>query len=67
LSGKALPAGTEPLLPSGQHAALPRPQNQLGEGAVRAAQLKEETAELIKQKPLHTARAVQAWLREETS
>jgi flagellar M-ring protein FliF len=33
----------------------------------RAAQLKEQTIELIKQKPANTARAVQAWLREEPS
>ena len=33
----------------------------------RAAQLKEQTIELIKQKPVNTARAVQAWLREEPS
>ena len=35
--------------------------------AQRAAQLKEHTIELIKQKPVNTARAVQAWLREEPS
>jgi flagellar M-ring protein FliF len=33
---------------------------------LRAGQLKEETIELIKQKPEDTTRAVQAWLREET-
>jgi flagellar M-ring protein FliF len=33
----------------------------------RAAQLKEQTIELIKQKPANTTRAVQAWLREEPS
>jgi hypothetical protein len=33
----------------------------------RAAQLKDETIELIKQKPVNTTRAVQAWLREEPS
>ncbi|MGP8258722.1 MAG: flagellar basal-body MS-ring/collar protein FliF [Acidobacteriaceae bacterium] len=33
----------------------------------RATQLKEQTIELIKQKPVNTARAVQAWLREEPS
>ncbi len=32
----------------------------------RAGQLKEQTIDLIKQKPVDTARAVQAWLREET-
>jgi len=31
----------------------------------RAAQLKEQTIELIKQKPVNTARAVQAWMRED--
>jgi flagellar biosynthesis/type III secretory pathway M-ring protein FliF/YscJ len=36
-------------------------------GAERAAHLKEETSEMIRQKPVHTARAVQAWLREEPS
>jgi flagellar M-ring protein FliF len=33
----------------------------------RATQLKEQTIEMIKQKPVNTARAVQAWLREEPS
>jgi flagellar M-ring protein FliF len=33
----------------------------------RAAQLKEQTVELVRQKPVNTARAVQAWLREEPS
>lgn len=33
----------------------------------RATQLKEQTIELIRQKPVNTARAVQAWLREEPS
>lgn len=35
--------------------------------AVRASRLREHTAELIRQKPVHTARAVQAWLSEERS
>jgi flagellar biosynthesis/type III secretory pathway M-ring protein FliF/YscJ len=35
--------------------------------AQRATQLKEQTIELIKQKPVNTARAVQVWLREEPS
>jgi len=33
----------------------------------RATQLKEQTIEMIKQKPVNTARAVQAWLRVEPS
>jgi len=57
-------------------ATLPAPQShalsattphELGAGTTRAAQLKEQTVELIRQKPVHTARAVQAWLREEPS
>jgi flagellar M-ring protein FliF len=32
-----------------------------------ATQMKEQTIELIRQKPVNTARAVQAWLREEPS
>ena len=65
-----------PQLPAPNQAALPPPESQLlsatatrelGAGTARAAQLKEQTVELIKQKPVHTARAVQAWLREEPS
>jgi flagellar M-ring protein FliF len=69
LSTTLRPASAEPLLPPPQQlGALPaRGQPAQSEGAMRAAQLKEETAELIKQKPMHTARAVQAWLREEPS
>jgi flagellar M-ring protein FliF len=65
----ATPVRREPAeLPSGgQLQALPRAQPEPIEGAVRAAQLKEETSEMIRQKPLHTARAVQTWLREEPS
>jgi hypothetical protein len=40
---------------------------ELTDGTARAAQLKEQTVEMIRQKPLHTARAVQAWLHEEPS
>jgi flagellar M-ring protein FliF len=49
-------------------------QGQLSPGTVdpaesnrRAAELKESTAALVKQKPVHTARVVQKWLREEQS
>jgi hypothetical protein len=34
---------------------------------MRAAQLKAQTFELARQKPLDTARTMQAWLREEES
>jgi flagellar M-ring protein FliF len=61
--------------PSRANAALAAPQldgmalraPELTDRTARAAQLKEQTVEMIRQKPLHTARAVQAWLREEPS
>jgi len=67
LSPAYLPARTEPALaaPQAELGAMHAPE--LGRGTVRAALLKEQTAELIRQKPQHTARAVQAWLREEPS
>lgn len=40
---------------------------ELGTGNMRAAQLKAQTFELVRQKPVDTARAMQAWLREEES
>lgn len=45
---------------------IPMPELPGGNRA-RAALLKEQTVEMIRQKPVHTARAVQAWLREEPS
>lgn len=38
---------------------------ELGTGNMRATQLKNQTFELVRQKPVDTARAMQAWLREE--
>lgn len=63
----ALPAGAEPLLPSTRVEALPGATSEPRLETTRANQLKEQTAEMIRQKPLHTARAVQAWLHEEPS
>jgi len=40
---------------------------ELGSGNMRAAQLRSQTFELVRQKPVDTARAMQAWLREEES
>lgn len=69
LATPQLPApGQAPILEAAQ-GALPgmhTPELPGGERA-RAAILKEQTAEMIRQKPVHTARAVQAWLREEPS
>jgi flagellar M-ring protein FliF len=64
-SAPAAPAA--PILEAVALDALPMPAEPAANDAVRANQLKEETVELIKQKPLHTARALQAWLREEPS
>jgi flagellar M-ring protein FliF len=60
--------GVEPLLPSMHTEALPAPAPGDSRPEVaRATQLKEQTVEMIRQKPAHTARAVQAWLHEEPS
>jgi flagellar M-ring protein FliF len=40
---------------------------ELADETRRATQLREQTIETIKQKPVNTARAVQAWMREEPS
>jgi flagellar M-ring protein FliF len=66
-SATAVQAGAEPLLPSARMEALPGATNEPRLEVTRANQLKEQTAEMIRQKPLHTARAVQAWLHEEPS
>lgn len=64
----AMPAPpAEPLLPAPTAGALPRAHPEMNEGALHAAQLKEEAGDLIRQKPQQTARAVQAWMREEMS
>jgi len=68
LSAAYLPAPNQAAAlgaPQAETLAMHPPE--LGRGTVRAAQLKEQTAELIRNKPVHTARAVQAWLREEPS
>ncbi|MGA8940615.1 MAG: flagellar basal-body MS-ring/collar protein FliF [Acidobacteriaceae bacterium] len=52
------PANIEQLALAGAHST---------DATQRAGQLKEQTMELIKNKPVNTARAVQAWLREEAS
>jgi hypothetical protein len=41
--------------------------NELLQDTLRATKIKDETIELIKQKPSNTVRAVQSWLREEPS
>ena len=61
------PAQT-PALPSAPGAEqLPMGTAEQRSGNQRANQLKEQTIELIKQKPANTTRAVQAWLHEDNS
>ena len=68
LSAPRLATPAETALPAPQsHVLSATTTHELGAGTARAAQLKEQTVELIRQKPVHTARAVQAWLREEPS
>jgi flagellar M-ring protein FliF len=68
LSAPRLAPPAQTALPAAQSQVLGAPMtHELGAGTARAAQLKEQTVELIRQKPVHTARAVQAWLREEPS
>jgi hypothetical protein len=58
----------QPALPGGHGAGrLALGQVESGDEQRRAAKLKEQTIELIRQKPVNTTRAVQAWLREEPS
>jgi flagellar M-ring protein FliF len=64
--GLAPPAAQQALGAGARIQSLPMPVDMVDETR-RAAQLKEQTIELIKQKPVNTARAVQAWLREEPS
>ena len=69
--GLALPAGAgiqggmQAELPGGVRAGLGAGSMEPIHDTRRAAQLKEQTIELIKQKPVNTARAVQAWMRED--
>jgi flagellar M-ring protein FliF len=68
LVNRELADGSQAALGAGMKAgALGGGSPELGEGAQRAALLKEQTIELIKTKPANTARAVQAWMREEPS
>jgi len=60
--------GAPPALPAGPGLEqLTTGSTEMGDSTQRATRLKEQTIELVKQKPVNTARAVQAWLREEPS
>ena len=76
LTPAQLPAGTQPALAAGAGAAagvgtatnrLTASTPEIPDATRRATQLKERTVELVKQKPVNTARAMQAWLSEEPS
>jgi flagellar M-ring protein FliF len=61
-------ASAQPALPAAEAEELSTGvSHELTAGAARASQLKGQTADLIRQKPQQTARALQAWLREEPS
>ena len=65
LSRNELTAGLQPALATGNTQALGASQSYAIDNAQRAAQLKSQAFELVRQKPLDTARAMQAWMREE--
>ncbi|KAA6464419.1 flagellar M-ring protein FliF [Acidobacteria bacterium AB60] len=60
-------AGSTVALPAQPVQQIQAASNENNNPAQRAIQLKQATAELIKRQPMNTARAVQAWLREETT
>jgi flagellar M-ring protein FliF len=65
LSRNELTAGLQPALATGNTQSLSAGQSYAANNAQRAAQLKMQASELVRQKPLDTARAMQAWMREE--
>jgi len=65
LSRNELTAGMQPALASGNTQSLASGPSYAADNAQRAAQLKMQAFELVRQKPLDTARAMQAWMREE--
>ena len=65
LSRNELTAGLQPALAMGNTQSLKAGQSYSLDNAQRAAQLKLQASELVRQKPLDTARAMQAWMREE--
>jgi flagellar M-ring protein FliF len=65
LSRNELTAGLQPALATGNTQSLSAGPSYSANNAQRAAQLKMQASELVRQKPLDTARAMQAWMREE--
>jgi flagellar M-ring protein FliF len=64
LSPAALSAGTQPALTSTGQQSLPSAAGLLDD-SMRAAQLKQQALELVRQKPVDAARALRAWVKEE--
>jgi flagellar M-ring protein FliF len=64
-SQKELPGGLQPALATGVTQSLPTVSFNTLDNTERAAQLKSKAFELVRQKPLDTARAMQTWMREE--
>ena len=65
LSRNELTAGLQPALATANAQSLSAGTFSMGENTQRAAQLKSQAYELVRKKPLDTARAMQAWMREE--
>lgn len=64
LAQKELPGGFQPALAGANAQGLPGGDSFSGDPTQRAAQLKAQASELVRQKPADTARAMQAWMRE---
>jgi flagellar M-ring protein FliF len=58
-------AATQQALTASKAQLLATGSGGMGDETLRAAKLKEQAIELIRQKPLGTAHAMQAWMREE--
>jgi flagellar M-ring protein FliF len=67
LSRGELTESLQPALAAGRTDGLPAESMDIVDSGRRAAQLKQQTSELAKQNPVHTARAMQAWMSEEQS
>ena len=65
LSRNELAAGLQPALATGNTQSLQAGSFQSLEDTQRAAQLKKQAFDLVRQKPVDTARAMQAWMRED--
>jgi len=67
LSRNELTGGLQTALPAGGVPGLAVESTPAFDPVKRAAQLKQQTSEIAKKSPVDTARAMQAWMREEES